>query len=33
MPDSVKEMLRSDGTSYVVVSDTGISTGRLLKFQ
>lgn len=30
MPDSVKEALRSDGTPFVVLSDTNISAGALL---
>ena len=30
MPDSVKEMLRSDGTAFTAVSDAGISAGSLL---
>ena len=30
MPDSAKEMLRSDGTAFTVVSDSNISAGSLL---
>ncbi len=30
MPDSVKEMLRSDGTAFTVVSDASITAGSLL---
>jgi hypothetical protein len=30
MPDSAKEMLRSDGTAFTVISDSNISSGSLL---